>query len=214
MKRKEIRKYPRVPATFAVDCTTREKTIREHATTLGGGGLFLQDTQSFPLGAEIDVRFRPARHLPFLEAKARVCYVIPGKGSGMEFVQITAEQQHLILRLIHHKTSNRRKFPRAALATQIYSEDAMSLAFSRDVSLGGMFIETQNPSPLGTELDLRFHLNDGQPIVVAEAVVKYHVAKLGMGIEFTEMTRADRKRIEAYVTSMPPLPDPPETTKP
>ena len=214
MKRKEIRKYPRVPATFTVDCTTREKTVRGHASTLGGGGLFLQGAQSFPLGAEIDVRFRPARHLPFLQAKARVCYVIPGKGSGVEFVRITPEQQHLILRLIHHKTSNRRKFPRAALATQIYSEDAMSLAFSRDVSLGGMFIETQNPSPLGTEVDLRFHLNDGQPIVVAEAVVKYHVAKLGMGIEFTEMTRADRKRIEDYITKMPPLPEPAARTEP
>ena len=214
MKRKEIRKYPRVPATFTVDCTTREKTVRGHASTLGGGGLFLQGAQSFPLGAEIDVRFRPARHLPFLQAKARVCYVIPEKGSGVEFVQITPEQQHLILRLIHHKTSNRRKFPRAALATQIYSEDAMSLAFSRDVSLGGMFIETQNPSPLGTEVDLRFHLNDGQPIVVAEAVVKYHVAKLGMGIEFTEMTRADRKRIEDYITKMPPLPEPAARTEP
>ena len=214
MKRKNIRKYPRVPATFAVDCTTPEKTVHGRAATLGGGGLFLQDAQTFPQGAEIDVRFRPARHLPFLQAKARVCYVLPGKGSGVEFVQISAEQQHLILRLIHHKTSNRRKFPRVALATQIYSEDAMSLAFSRDVSLGGMFIETQNPSALGTELDLRFHLNDGQPIVVAEAVVKYHVAKLGMGIEFTEMTRADRKRVEAYITRMPPLPEPAAGTEP
>ena len=90
----------------------------------------------------------------------------------------------------------------------------MSLAFSRDLSLGGMFIDTRHPSPLGTEIDLRFHLNDGQPIVVAVAVVKYHVAKLGMGIEFTELTRADRKRVEAYVTRMPPLPEPAAPTEP
>ncbi len=214
MKRKDIRKYPRVAATFAVDCTTPEKTVRGHASMLGGGGLFLLDLQSLPQGAELDVRFRPARHLPFLQAKARVCYVIPGKGSGVEFVKISPDQQHLILRLIHHKSSNRRKFPRAALATQIYTKDDMSLAFSRDVSRGGMFIETRHPSPLGTEVDLRFHLNDGQPIVVAEAVVKYHVAKLGMGIEFTEMTRADRKRVEAYITRMPPLPEPAARTEP
>lgn len=214
MKRKNIRKYPRVAATFAVECTTQEKTVRGHASMLGGGGLFLQVPESFPQGAELDVRFRPARHLPFLQAKARVCYVIPGKGSGVEFVKISPDQQHLILRLIHHKTANQRKFARVSLATQIYSKDDMSLAFSRDVSLGGMFIETHQPSAIGSELDLRFHLNDGGPIVIGVAEVKYHVAKLGMGVEFTEMAPADRKRIEAYIAKMPALPEPVARAKP
>ncbi|MFB3920186.1 MAG: PilZ domain-containing protein [Terriglobia bacterium] len=210
MRRRHVRKYPRVPAEFPVDCSTEEKTVHGRAATLGGGGLFVQLPEDFRQGAAIDVRFRPARHLPFLEAKGRICYVIPGKGSGVEFVEISPEQQHLILRLIHHKTANRRKFPRVSLATQIYTQDEMSLAFSRDVSMGGMFIETQTPSPLGTEIDLRFHLNDGEPIVVATAVVKYHVAKLGMGIQFSELSLDDRKRIEAYIARMPALPEPTE----
>lgn len=197
-----------------MDCTVGEKTVRGRASTLGGGGLFLQDAQTYSQGAEINVHFRPARHLPFIQAQARICYVVPGKGSGVEFTNISPEHHHLILRLIHHKTANQRKFARVSLATQIYSKDDMSLAFSRDVSLGGMFIETHQPSAIGSELDLRFHLNDGGPIVIGVAEVKYHVAKLGMGVEFTEMAPADRKRIEAYIAKMPALPEPVARAKP
>jgi c-di-GMP-binding flagellar brake protein YcgR len=172
------------------------------------------DPQAFPQGLELSLRFRPARHLPFIEAKARICYVVPGKGSGVEFTEITPEQHHLILRLIHHKTANRRRFPRVQLATQIYTKEEMSLAFSRDISLGGMFIETREPGPIGSEIDLRFHLDDGGPVVIAQAEVKYHVAKLGMGVSFIDMAPSDRKRIEAYIAKKPALPEPAAPAKP
>jgi len=201
--RDDQRRFPRVPTRFRVEYTVGDKTARGRASTLGGGGLFLLSPAVLSPDTEVVLRFRPAKHLPLIEAKGKVRYALPGKGSGVEFTQLSEENFHLILRLIHHKVANRRKHSRAPLATQVYCRECMSLAFSRDVSLGGMFIETHNPLPVGSQVSLRFHLNDGGPIVVTAAEVKYSVQKLGMGVELVELSPTDRKRIADYVASSP-----------
>jgi c-di-GMP-binding flagellar brake protein YcgR len=203
----EFRKYPRVPSAIPVEYSLGDRTVRARASQLGGGGLFLQN-QELPEGTEISLRFRPARHLPVVQVRGRVCYTLPSRGSGVEFIEIRHEDHEMILRLIHHKMANRRRSPRVPLATQIYCQDCMSLAFSRDLSQGGMFIETREPCPVGAEMALRFHLNDGGPIVVALAEVKYSIAKLGMGVEFLELSPTDRKRIDDCVAKLPKLTEP------
>lgn len=204
LNKKPARTYPRVPTRFPVEYTAEGRTVHAHASTLGGGGIFLEDPAAPPPGTEITLRLRPARHLPVIEVAARVIYAIAGKGSGIQFTQINPEHQHLILRLIHHKRGDKRKFPRVALATQIYCEELMSLAFSRDVSAGGMLIETRAPLPVGSQINVRFNLDDGGPIVVAEARVKYSVEKLGMGVEFIDLAPADRRRLENFVAASSP----------
>lgn len=205
LRKKDLRKYPRVPARFPVEYSLGEKTFRTHASTLGGGGLFIDDGQLHPPGAEIQVRFRPAKHLPYFRARARICYIVKGKGSGVEFTDIVPEDRQLILRLIHHKTASRRESPRVPLATQINIEDSMALAFSRDLSVGGMFIETKVPYEPGTPIDLRFHLSDDTPVVIASALVRYLVPNMGMGVQFTEMEWEDRHRIKQFVAASAPV---------
>jgi c-di-GMP-binding flagellar brake protein YcgR len=195
----DVRKYPRVPSKFTVEYVVGERKVRTRASTLGGGGLYLEKAQELLPGLEVRVRFRPARHLPFIEARAKVCYVAPNQGAGLEFTEISSKDHQIILRLIHHKTANRRQFPRAPLATQIQCEGCMALAYSRDVSVGGMFVETTVPCEKGARVELRFHLNDGGPVILAQAEVKYLVPKLGMGVEFLNLSPADRERLENYV---------------
>jgi c-di-GMP-binding flagellar brake protein YcgR len=199
LKKANARKYPRVPSKFTVEYTVGDKKLRARASTLGGGGLFLEKSQELIPGSEVGVRFRPAKHLPFVEAHAKVCYVAPDQGAGLEFTEISSEHHQILLRLIHHKTANRRQFPRAPLATQIQCEGCMALAYSRDVSAGGMFVETTVPCEKGSRVELRFHLNDGGPVILAQAEVKYLVPKLGMGVEFVDLSPADRERLENYV---------------
>lgn len=208
MSRKNLRRYPRVGVSFPVDFTLGDKTFRERASTLSGGGLFLSGLENLELGTVIPINFRPAKHLPLMEAKARICYHVPGHGAALEFTEIQPEHRDLLLRLIHHKTGNKRQHPRAALATQVECQQCVTLAFSRDVSAGGMFIETSQPLPVDTQMNLRFHLDDDGPVVIALGRVTYQVAKLGMGIEFVELSPADRTRLEAYVARSTPLPGP------
>ncbi len=212
MDKKPIRKYPRVAARFPVRYSDGEKTLRSQATTLGGGGLFLQEGGRLAPGAEIPVRFRPAKHLRFIEARAKVRYQIPGEGVGVEFVEVRQEDHQLLLRFIHYRSGDRRRHARVPLVTQVYCEELMWLAFSRDVSVGGMFVETKHPVALGTRVRIRFHLEEGDPIVEASGLVKYVVPKLGVGVQFVEIEPMDRKRLAEYVSKTPALPDP--TAKP
>jgi c-di-GMP-binding flagellar brake protein YcgR len=208
LDKKPIRKYPRVAARFPVRYSVGDKAFRSHATTLGGGGLFLQESGQLPPGAEILVRFRPAKHLRFIEARARVRYQIPGEGVGIEFVEVREEDHQRLLRFIHYRTGDRRRHARVPLVTQVYCEELMWLAFSRDISVGGMFVETKQAVAPGTRLTIRFHLEEGDPIVEAIGIVKYVVPKLGVGVQFFDIEPVDRKRLTAYVGKTPPLPDP------
>jgi hypothetical protein len=199
-----------------VDFTLGDKVYREHASSLSGGGLFLTGLENLALGTVISIQFRPAKHLPVMEAKARVCYHVPGKGTALEFTEIQPEHRHSLLRLIHHKTGDKRQHPRAALATQIECQQCLSLAFARDVSPGGMFIETSQPLPVDARVNVRFHLDDDGPVVIALGQVTYQIFKLGMGIEFMDLSPADCKRLEAYVARSATLPGPasPQTGRP
>ena len=188
---------------MAVDYTAGEESFRCVANTLGGGGLFLTHVDGLELGKEILVRFRPAKHLPVIQAKASVRHLVAGQGAGIEFTEISDDDRQKLLRLIHQKTGDRRLQRRAPLATQVECEQCMSLAFSRDISLGGMFIETTAPLPVGSLLTVRFNLNNKDRVVTATAHVAYHVEKMGMGILFTEIGPEDRDAIREYVESMP-----------
>jgi len=207
-KEPETRKYPRIPSNFPVIFKLGETTSRIHSINVGGGGLRLE-TSALPCGAELVVRFRTAKHHTFVQAKARVVYTLPDMGSGVEFTDIDPEHLQVILKAIHGKTGNRRKAARVPLATQIHIGDSMAIALSRDLSIGGIFVDTKEPCSVGTRLDLRFHLTEHDPIIMASGEVRYVVPKLGMGVQFSEISREDRKRIAEFVAnSSDILPEP------
>ncbi len=152
-------------------------------------------------GIEISVRFRPAKNLPFINAQARVRYVLEGVGTGVEFTNISTEDRMRLLRVIHRHTGDRRTRPRAPLATQVQCKECYSLTFSRDLSLCGMFVETKSPLPIGSPLTVRFNLNDNNQVVIAAAHVHYRLAKMGMGILFDDLLPEHRQAIEDYLGS-------------
>jgi c-di-GMP-binding flagellar brake protein YcgR len=200
------RRYPRHTLNLPVDYSVGEQSYRGTAKTLSGGGLFLTSIQGLEVGLDILLRFRPAKHLPAIHTPGRVLYVMPEKGAGVEFTDITPDDRHAILRFIHQKNRDRRLNPRAPLATQVQCDQCMSLALSRDISLGGMFVETTDPLPLGAALTIRFNLDGKDQVVAASAQVTYHIEKMGMGIVFTDLGKEESEAIRKYLESAPTLP--------
>jgi len=64
----------------------------------------------------------------------------------------------------------------------------------RDLSLGGVFISTDAPLPVGSALQLLFALPEGEMRI--HGVVRYSDGHKGMGVEFMKMGAADRARLQ------------------
>jgi PilZ domain len=198
------RKYPRKRVYLPVEYTSEGSTGRTHAWTLGGGGLFLGASGKIAVGTELTVRFRPAQHLPIVEAKATVRYLLPNQGIGIEFTGIKPEDRDMILLQIGHRMAEKRRFPRVPLAVQVEHNGGSVIGMSRDISAGGMFIETRQTASGISSFRLRFNLDDGGPIVKVTVAVRYVVGEFGVGVEFIDLSPADRDRIETYVSKGEP----------
>ncbi len=198
MAKAHSRIYPRRSVRLEADYTVGDQSSHCIANSLSGGGLFLTQVGGLEPGHQLSVRFRPARNLPVIKARASVRYK-RDQGTAVEFTEITSEDRHVLLRFIHRKNGDRGKQRHSPLVTQIQTDQCLSMAFSSDLSLCGMFLETKDPPPVGSPLMVRFNLDDKDGVVTTPARVAYHVEKTGMGVLFSELSPAHRAAIEEYV---------------
>ncbi len=85
--------------------------------------------------------------------------------------------------------------------------DAFFSEFTTNINEGGMFIETDNAPPLGSEVQLQFRLpNLDRPVKVAGRVAWLSDGKAdspaGMGIEFQELAPEVRRTINELVRQL------------
>ena len=69
----------------------------------------------------------------------------------------------------------------------------------RDLSPGGLFVETATPTAVGASVKLYFLVLEGP--IGAEAVVR-HVQSGGLGLKFSAMCKEDQKRLKALITRL------------
>jgi hypothetical protein len=74
--------------------------------------------------------------------------------------------------------------------------------FSRvkTLGMGGLFISTPNPPPVGTKLRLAFEVPGGN--VRAEAIVRDIVPDDGIGVEFMRMDLGDKLLLQRLVNRL------------
>ncbi|MBT3222604.1 MAG: TIGR02266 family protein [Proteobacteria bacterium] len=75
--------------------------------------------------------------------------------------------------------------------------------YCSNLSMGGMFIETNQPLPINTRFRLRFHVPGRQPAVDTEAIVMWvndkGSLKKGMGVAFDELAANDKQAVEEWL---------------
>jgi type IV pilus assembly protein PilZ len=105
--------------------------------------------------------------------------------------------------------SDRRRFSRTALVVRVdYSTvDSFFSEFTTDINEGGLFIETDAPAGLGTEVLLKFQLPGSEdPIKLTGRVVwtsnDRPSAVPGMGIEFGDLDERARGQINRVVRQL------------
>lgn len=200
-----VRAYPRVTCSIAVKCRVGSRNLRLHALNLSGGGVFIHFDTPRQFTEEVSIDFRPAPHQRLIRTTLAPRHFLAGRGIGFEYTKITPADRERILRLVLFRRGKIRKEPRASLVTQVEHAAGSFLGFSRDVSPAGMFVETREIHPVGTQFLVRFRLGDSndEPIIAARAEVTYEIERLGLGIRFTRLTKREQERIESYASGHP-----------
>jgi c-di-GMP-binding flagellar brake protein YcgR len=95
----------------------------------------------------------------------------------------------------------RRQYRRVKLVTQVHCEemDRNEIMVTRDVSLGGMFINVKLPLPIDSELSLTFRLNPTEPAIACRARVMFSRVGLGMGIKFLDVSQEAQQALQKFV---------------
>lgn len=105
----------------------------------------------------------------------------------------------------------RRRSRRVPVQIQIQyrTADGFFQDYIRNLSLGGIFIQTEEPLPTKTRLQVEFCLPDMSDPITAEGVVVHafrgrpskESSLNGMGIRFAELNPSSKKRLEFYLQS-------------
>lgn len=105
----------------------------------------------------------------------------------------------------------RRLHPRVKLITKVthIAGDFFHYYYSRDLSLGGIFLETREPFPIGTKVNLEFPLPGisnrisvaGQVVRTVAAVEQDSGTVPGMGIQFQEMPEEIQGMLAEFIVN-------------
>lgn len=74
------------------------------------------------------------------------------------------------------------------------------IAHVRNMSLGGLFIETPQPLQVGTVTRLDFLVQERS--ICVEAVVRHATAGTGLGLEFKALSEQDRPKLAALLARL------------
>ncbi len=98
----------------------------------------------------------------------------------------------------------KRLYRRKPMHTKVIFEDeycqGLFYVYSKDVSLGGLFLESAIPLREGTLLLLSFTLPDSQEkIRLTGEAIRVSYPKKGMGIRFIDLPTKERQLLEKYI---------------
>lgn len=111
---------------------------------------------------------------------------------------------------------NRREHQRydTSIAVDYASGETFLFAYLQNISVMGIFVRTNEPQAVGTRLRLRFHVDDGDPLVLDGEVTWINPYREqgenlnpGMGVRFIELTPDRREQVVALVRTVAYLRD-------
>lgn len=95
-----------------------------------------------------------------------------------------------------HSPDERRHYDRSRLLVEVSFDggDATGIASTKDISLGGLYMNTQTEIPIGETLALRIPLGGGHVVIKADVV--YSNPGRGVGVRFHRLPDETREIME------------------
>lgn len=201
MPESEPRSRARMLSGIDVEYVWAGRRAQSKGTLLGVDALLLETNEPVPENTEVELRFQPTPQSPLVPARGIVAGQVAGEGLRVRITDLAEEHRRHILELFHLPGLERRASKRVSLVTQIRTVvgGRTLVGYSKNISTGGIFIETETPAEKGTELVLRFKLKPEGEILEVRAVVAYRVVDEGMGLRFVNLPEALHQAIAAFV---------------
>lgn len=150
---------------------------------------------------------RRAADLKVLEARA----VTREAPAGATALGIEAALTSAVLAARPEQRREQRRV-KVQTAVDLQTDSNFYMAFSADLSEGGIFVATVMLQPIGTAVDLDFTLPSGVAVQtrglvrwVREVSDQHPDSYPGMGIQFTELDETTRERIRDFVAQRDPM---------
>lgn len=195
-------KAPPELAGLKVEFTCNGRTTQETGRLMGAAALVVETSRVEAPDSPVELQFRPRPSSPLIGVKGFVSAQL-SDGLRIHFTEISDEHRRHLIDLLFRPGAERRTTRRASLATQIRSVvgGQQIVGYTRDISAGGVFVETENVPARGTEVALRFRLAPDSPILEFRATVVYAVGGEGMGLRFWNLPPDIQQAIDDYIAS-------------
>ena len=181
----EQRRYPRMPLEVIaslrrVDGGKFDLPTEAIAKDISRGGVFIETDDRFEIGSFVgfDVRLHEDEEVSSIIGLVRWRNQRPPEGIGVEIVMV--------------EQTDKRRSPRMALElfasiTRVDEQDLRSAgeATVRNISCGGLFLETSVPIGVGSSIEFDVRLPDEQEAVAVAGVVRWSSDRspVGVGVE-------------------------------
>src|SRR5260221_1983108 len=103
-----------------------------------------------------------------------------------------------------------RQHPRVSIAVDVdvTSESNFYAGRTRDLSLGGLFVETEVALPIGIEIEVKLKLPKGTFMLRCEVVwqLSDRDQTVGLGLRFVDPPKETKRAIEAFMSIRNPVP--------
>lgn len=186
---------------IVVDFTCNGRTTQESGRLLGAAAMVIETVRAEPLDSPAELRFRPRPASPLILARGFISAHLGAGQLRVHFTELADEHRRHLLELLFPPSTERRTTRRASLVTQMRTivGGEPLVGYTRDISLGGVFVETETPPERGTEVTLRFKLTPEAPIVEARATVVYSMEGEGMGLRFWDVPPEVHQALKEFI---------------
>lgn len=220
----ERRQHARVDAKLQVEFLYADGYFELTTEDISQGGLFIATDHFLPVGERIRIVLHLPGSAPAIKAVAEVRRVVekaePGQpiGLGVAFVDLddgTREliREYVVSRVLAQEPApgarERRRHPRMERRIKIrfQSDHAFGVSCSRDISTGGVFIQTHEPPPLGSRIEVTLihpiHLHplslSGDVVRVVEADPAVPSQVPGVGVAFGELEPGQQSALQDFL---------------
>lgn len=125
-------------------------------------------------------------------------------GGGFDQVPTTSEVDLALLLRRHTRFETRDK-----VVVQLAGRDELRALYTRDISKGGLFVTTDDPPPIGSQLRVTLETPDGTMVlsgrvvhVMTPAQVQASGADPGVGVQFDDLDRKTTQLLERYIEGL------------